>query len=125
MHTFFTEGGVGMYPTALFGSASVALGLIYAWRPDARLVSLIAGLGCAALLAGALGMVLGLKATAAGILSDPAIAGDQVRTIAMAGAAESSNNLVLALVLTTMVALALGLGGFRSRVASARGLISP
>lgn len=115
MRDFFFEGGFGMYPTAFFGLASLLLAAFYALRPTARLLPLIAGLGGASLLAGMLGLVMGLKATIAGINGAPTLAADQAGRIGLAGFSESSNNLLLALVLTILVALALGVGGFRAR----------
>jgi hypothetical protein len=115
MQQFFLEGGVGMLPTALFGLASLALAVGYAVRPQPRLFPLVAGSGAAALLAGALGMMLGFKATVSAIVGRPPAAPEQVQLITLAGLYESANNLVLALALTTLVALALGVGGFRAR----------
>jgi hypothetical protein len=115
MREFFNEGGFGMYPTAFFGITALLLSVWYAFKPMARLLPLVRGLGAAALLAGVLGTVLGIKATIAGILGSPEIQTDQIGKIALAGLYESSNNLVLALVLTVLVVLAIGVGGFRSR----------
>lgn len=116
MREFFLDGGVGMFPTMIFGLAALVLAGVYAAQPRARLVPLISGLGGASLLAGTLGTVLGFKATVAAIVGTPSIADDQLKLIALAGASESVNNLLLALGLTTLVALALGLGGFRARM---------
>lgn len=115
MREFFHEGGFGMYPTAFFGITSLALAAWYAIRPLPRLLPLVKGLGVASLLAGVLGTTMGIKATVTAIVASPELAPDRMPFIALAGLGESINNLVLALVLTVMVALAVGVGGFRSR----------
>jgi hypothetical protein len=119
MFNFFHEGGFGMYPTAVFGLAALVLAVVGAAKGAARLLPLTYGLAAAALTAGMLGTVMGLKATAGALASDPSIAPGQLALIAFAGASESSNNLVLALALTTVVALVLGFGGFRTRLTTA------
>lgn len=115
MGQFFREGGFGMYPTALFGLSALVLSAWYAIRPLPRLLPLVKGLGAAALLAGLLGTTMGIKATVTAIAASPELAPDRMPLIAMAGVGESINNLVLALVLTVLVALAVGVGGFRAR----------
>jgi hypothetical protein len=115
MREFFHEGGFGMYPTALFGIISLILAVWYAWKPSARMLPLVRGLGAAALLAGVLGTVMGIKSTIAGIMGTAELAGERLGVVALAGLYESSNNLVLALVLVVFVVLAVGVGGFRSR----------
>ena len=115
MADFFREGGFGMYPTALFGLTSLLLAVFYAFKPVPRLLPLVKGLGVAALLAGLLGTTMGIKATVTAIVGAPDLAPERMPLIAMAGVGESINNLVLALVLTVLVALAVGIGGFRSR----------
>ncbi|MBK7857705.1 MAG: hypothetical protein IPJ65_03560 [Archangiaceae bacterium] len=119
MSQFFDEGGLGMYPTVLLGLTSLALALVFAARPQQRLFPLVVGTGSAALFAGALGMLQGVRTTAAAIASARELAPDRLPVIALAGFAESANNLVLALSLCVCVALALGVGGFRARVAVA------
>ncbi len=115
MRQFFLEGGFVMFPTAFFGTGSLLLALFYALRPTGRLLPLIGALGGASLLAGVVGMVMGLKATIAGITGTPDLPPETARMIGLVGFSESSNNLLLALGLTVLVALALGVGGFRAR----------
>lgn len=115
MGEFFKEGGFGMYPTALFGLSSLVLAAFYAVKPVARLLPLVKGLGAASLLAGVLGTTMGIKATVMAIAGSPEIAPDKLPIIALAGLGESVNNLILALVLTVLVALAVGVGGFRAK----------
>lgn len=114
---FFMEGGFGMWPTLLFGTLALALALRYAVKPKAELFPLVTGLGAAALLAGCLGMVMGLKATASAVAGHPEL--EAPGRLALAGFSESANNLVLALVLCTLVVLTLGVGAYRSRLVRA------
>ena len=114
MNQFFAEGGAGMFPTALLGLVSLGLAVAYAVRPAPKLFPLVAGFGAAALLAGGLGMMLGLKSTVFALVARP-VASEQVQLVALQGLAEAANNLVLALALTCLVALTLGAGGFRAR----------
>lgn len=114
MLQFFLEGGAGMLPTAVLGVAALVLSSVYAARPRSRLVPLIASTGAASLLAGALGMFIGVQTTIAAVTGPSAPLPDRVPMIALAGVSESANNMVLALALVTLAALALGVGGFRS-----------
>lgn len=108
-----------MYPTALLGLGSLLLAALYALKPSARLLPLVVSTGAAALLAGALGTVLGLKATVAAVSGERALAAGQLPRLALAGFSESANNLLLALSLCVLVALAVGVGGYRARPAAA------
>ena len=115
MGEFFKEGGFGMSPTALFGLCSLVLAAFYAVKPIARLLPLVKGLGVASLLAGVLGTTMGIKATVMAIAGATDLPADRMPIIALAGLGESVNNLILALVLTVLVALAVGVGGFRAK----------
>ncbi len=115
MREFFSEGGFPMVPIAILGLASLALAAWYAVKPNARMLPLVRATASAALLAGVLGTVLGVKETLRAITGTPALVGENMSRIAMAGLAESSNNLVLALVLVVMAVLAVGVGGYRSK----------
>ncbi len=112
MVRFFLEGGMGMYPVALFGFAFVAIAVLHALRPDRRLSQLVVSSGALTLGAGVLGTTMGINTTMRYVQGAPA--SDQFG-IACAGIAESSHDLVLAMVLFTIGALAASVAGFRAR----------
>lgn len=112
MGRFFIEGGVGMYPIALFGSAFVAVAVLHALRPDRKLGQLMWALGAGTLGTGVLGTTMGINATMRYLNTAPPA--DQFN-IACAGIAESSNDLILAMVLFMIGCVAASVAGFRGR----------
>jgi hypothetical protein len=99
---FFRDGGWGMFPTTFWGFLLLASGFLYLLRPESRYTPLVFCLGFLTVISGVLGTLTGLIMTFR-YLQDVAPA-DQLK-IAALGAAESTNNIVLALVLTTLAAL--------------------
>jgi hypothetical protein len=99
---FFRDGGWGMYPTSICGFLLLAAGFLYLLRPESRYTPLVFCLGFMTIIAGVLGTLTGLITTFR-YLQDVTPA-DQLK-IAALGAAESTNNMVLALVLTFLAAL--------------------
>ena len=99
---FFRDGGWGMYPTAICGFALLASGFLYLLRPESRYTPLVFCLGFMTLIAGVLGMLTSLITTFR-YLQNVAPA-DQLKIGAL-GFAESTNNMVLALILTFLAAL--------------------
>jgi hypothetical protein len=111
MH-FFLEGGAGMWPVTLFGFAFVAISVLHMLRPDRKLGQLVVSLGALTLGAGVLGTTMGINTTMRFLHTAPA--GDQF-IIAATGIAESSNDLILAMVLFVIGSLASSVAGFRAR----------
>lgn len=107
----FRAGGWGMYPTALFGTISLAL-MIDAVRRPQRPTGALPSMIVATALAGLLGFFAGIIATfgtASGFPVD-----DQFR-IMMIGVAESLSNITLALVFGVFLALLSAARGWRRR----------
>jgi hypothetical protein len=102
MGNFLNEGGFGMYPTLVFGALCVLAAVAIAFKPERRLVPMVLALGVTTFGSGMLGTVMGFIASLRAITQVPAT--DRL-TIAMVGAAESLNNMVLALVLVVLSAL--------------------
>lgn len=103
-----------MFPTLALGLTCVSLALRYAVKPDSRQwVPLTIGFGCATLLSGALGFVLGCRATLSATVGYAEGHADYP-LLALAGISESLANLVLALLLLVPAALIAGTGGFRA-----------
>lgn len=104
----FREGGWGMIPTLVFGALLVVAGLRYALRPERRFVPLLVGLGITTLMTGGLGFVTGV------IKSFRAASGDEALVrFALAGVAESAQNIVLALGLALLAMLAVCAGALQ------------
>lgn len=95
MGTFFEEGGFGMYPTLVFGFLLAGSAALTTFRSP-RFWSLTAVLGAVTLASGVLGMAMGVINTFRYVakMQD----GDALR-LAATGLAESTNNIVLALVI--------------------------
>ncbi|QRK06794.1 hypothetical protein JQX13_43145 [Archangium violaceum] len=103
-------GGWGMYPTLLAGLALLVTSLRYANRPDSRYVPLLLTLGLFTLFAGGLGFVTGimnlLRAYAGPLTSEgPAVL--------YLGVQEALHNIALALLMTTVSAIAASVGAWR------------
>lgn len=99
---FFRDGGWGMYPTSICGFLLLAAGFLYFLKPESRYTPLVFCLGFMTVTAGVLGTLTGLIMTFRYLqnVAEP----DQVK-IAALGMAESTNNMVLALILTFLAAL--------------------
>ncbi len=110
MGQFFLEGGFGMFPVLLFGCLFVAAAVLQALRPDRKLWQLLEGLGAMTVGAGVLGCSMGIIST--GSYISRVAPGEQLQ-IALAGVAESTHNIVLAMVLLIIGAIAASVGGFR------------
>lgn len=106
----FIEGGVGMYPTCIFGVLMIAAALVYAVRPQRRFVPLVASLGVVTLASGMLGFSIGVVKSVQGAALMPP--GDHANLV-MLGLAESARNVVLALVLIVLCGLAAAVGALR------------
>ena len=113
---FFRDGGFGMYPTLIFGFALVAAAAMYLLRPERRRVALPVCLGLLTLGSGLLGFTTGMVNTLRYIQKVPP--GEQLQIGAL-GAAESANNLVLALIFVVLAALLASIGAFRASRAPA------
>ena len=109
MSEAFHLGGIGMYPTALFGLLMVAAALRYALSPQPRFVPLQVSLGIMTLSSGGLGFVTGL------IKSVSAIGGvsPDMRWIWTLGMGEALHNVALALALVTVGSIAASVGALR------------
>ncbi|WNG58255.1 hypothetical protein F0U59_28570 [Archangium gephyra] len=110
MREAFIAGGFGMYPTFIAGLALLLTSARYASRPESRYVPLMITLGFFTLFAGSLGFVTGimnLMRAYAGPLAD------QGPSVLYLGFQEALHNVALALLLTTMSALAASVGAWR------------
>jgi len=110
MSEAFTAGGWGMYPTLIAGLALLVTTLRYATRPESRYVPLMLTLGLFTLLAGTLGFITGvinlLQAYAGPLASEGP-------TVLYLGIQESLHNVALALLLSTVSAIAASIGAWR------------
>jgi hypothetical protein len=116
MREAFHLGGVGMYPTLVFGLLMMAAALAYARRPEARFIPLQISLGIMTLAGGSLGFIGGLMKSLDAIKDVP----ESNRFIWLLGLGESLNNLGLALALIVLSALIASLGTLRVALAPAR-----
>jgi len=108
MREMFHLGGFGMYPTTIFGLMLVAACVRYAVSPERRFVPLQVSLGIVTLASGGLGFVTGVvkSITAGGV-------GPDQRWLWVVGLGESLTNVVLALMLIVLGALAATVGALR------------
>jgi hypothetical protein len=109
MIQFIQEAGWGFWPVAVFGAVSLFLALRYAIAPRRELLPLIIGFGVATVIAGLLGTVTGVQHSANYIME---VEADR-RWIFLLGLRESLNNMVAALVVTAVTALAATVGSYR------------
>jgi len=110
MSEAFIAGGYGMYPTLIAGLALLLTSARYASRPESRYVPLMITLGLFTLFAGGLGFITGLinlMRAYAGPLSD------QGPSVLYLGFQEALHNIALALLMTTVSALAASIGAWR------------
>lgn len=116
MGTFFTQGGWGMYPTALFGFFMVLAAVLFLIRPERRTLLLVGSTGVTALASGMLSFATGLLNTFRYLES---VAPEDQLLIAALGTAESLHNVVLALILIVVSSLIASVGVLRSSRTSA------
>ncbi len=102
LDSFFHDGGFGMYPTLVFGLLSVAAALVIALKPERRFIPMVAALGATTFGSGMLGTVMGITMSLRAVARVPEA--DRA-TVVMIGAAESLNNMVLALVMVVLTGL--------------------
>lgn len=110
MGTFFEEGGWGMYPTLLFGLVLLAFAVSTVFRPTKfwPVTAVMAGITlCAGLLGACMGIINTMKAVQHVRLEDVAV-------IAGGGIGESTNNMVLSLVLVISAGLISALAALRA-----------
>jgi hypothetical protein len=108
--SFFRDGGWGMYPTSIFGVIFLAASLLYAWKPEKRFVPLLLSLGVVTFASGLLGLAVGTITTFRYVAGTPP---PEQHTLTLIGLAESSNNIVLALVVIVISGLLASVGGVR------------
>lgn len=116
LSTFMEEGGFTMIPLLLAGAGLVALSVLFAARPSQQLKSTTFALALVVLLGGALGFVMGLRTTVRNTNQIDDLQ-DRARVL-LVGSAESSNNVVLALLFVLVAAVAVTVGTFRERRAN-------
>jgi len=108
---FFRNGGVGMYPTALFGFLLIATGALLALHPERRLGPLLGSLGLLTSTSGLLGFSLGLVMTFRYLQKVPQA---EQFMIASLGFSESLSNVILVLMVMVVTGLLLSIGTFRA-----------
>jgi hypothetical protein len=114
MPGFFRLGGWPMFVVLAFGLVTIVIALQYAMRPERRFVPLLVSLGVVTLLSGAAGFTAGLTKSLVAIEGLP----DSMRWIWLVGLGESLMNVVLALFLTVVAALAATVGAYRLSTAT-------
>ena len=106
---YVQDAGFAIWPILALDLATLALASYHAVRPRADLVPLIIGFGVATLLAGALGTVIGIQTSVHHIEK----VAEQDRWLFLVGVRESLNNVLAALVMTSLAALTTSVGSFR------------
>ncbi len=106
----FHDGGLGMFPTLLFGVILLVVAGKYATSPERRLVPLLVALNLLTLFSGALGFVTGVITTACHLEDVPPA---RTSLIALLGLGESLNNVAFALLFAAMGAIAVTLGAVK------------
>jgi hypothetical protein len=114
MVEFFTAGGMGMYPTLVFGFLMVASSILYLLRGEPRYLTLMASLGLTTLGAGLLGSCMGVVVSLRYL---PMLPASQQLTAAALGVSESLHDVVLALTLFVFTGVIASVGAFRPRTA--------
>jgi hypothetical protein len=109
MSDFFVAGGWSMYPTLLAGLGLLGASIQYALRPARRQVPLMVALGLLTLISGGLGFVTGLVECLRFLGGAPS----QELSLLAFGVQESLHNVVLALLLAMLAALAASVGAWR------------
>lgn len=114
MIDFFRMAGFGIWPVTAFGVITLYVAARYAWHGAPERLALALGGGALTLLAGMLGSVLGFQTAVEAASREPAT----IPMIAMAGAREALNNLVLALVLVMLACMVATAGAWRAHRAA-------
>ncbi len=123
MSEAFIAGGWGMYPTLIAGLALLVTCLRYAARPESRFVPLMFTLGLFTLFAGGLGFITGVMTMLHAYAGPLASEGPVVLFL---GVYESLHNVALALLMTTISAIAASIGAWRlSRQIQAQAVTVP
>jgi hypothetical protein len=110
---FFEAGGFGMYPVSIFGFVLVAAGVLFAIRPERRMVPMVVTAGMLTLAAGLLGTTVGVVKSIHYAAELPLAERGAITTL---GVGESLHDLVLALILVVIG----GLFAFAGSVRTAR-----
>jgi hypothetical protein len=108
---FISDGGWGMFPTMIFAALLMLAAAIYAFRPERRFVPLIFSLGIITLASGLLGFCVGVITTFqyAARNAPPA----EIHSLTLVGVAESTNNIVLALIGIVLAGIVASVGAIR------------
>jgi hypothetical protein len=108
MGMFFTEGGVVMYPTLVFGFALVASAAMSIAQPEKRWLTFVCGVltFASGLLGTTLGVINTMKYVAHAAPEEHVASGTT-------GIAESMNNLVLSMILIIIALLISGVAAFK------------
>lgn len=110
MSDYFIAGGIGMYPTALFGLLLLAACVLHVLGPEPRRARLALTLGVVTFASGLLGTFVGMCTSARFIPQVPKA--DQLQILAL-GCEESLHNVVLALLLVVVAGLLASVGALR------------
>jgi hypothetical protein len=111
---FMNEGGFGMYPTLVFGSLSVLAAVVIALKPERRFLPMVLALSATTFGSGMLGAVMGFILSLRAVANAP----EADRMVLAIGAAESLNNMVLALVLVVLTGLIASVAAARVALSS-------
>ena len=111
MGEFFTAGGVGMYPTFLFGFLLVACSILFLLRPEPRYLASLVGLSAATSSAGLLSFCTGMMNVLRYLKEVPA---DERLMVIAYGCEESLHGVVLALALLVVAGLFVSIGAVRA-----------
>jgi hypothetical protein len=106
----FRNGGLGMFPTLVFGVLLLAAAVRYAVKPEVRWVPLQIALAVLTFTTGLLGFVTGVIVTTQHLSELPA---DRVTLIGAIGFGESLHNVGLALLLMMLAGLLTSVGAVR------------
>jgi len=104
---FYAAGGWGMHPTTIFGFLMIASCVLYALKPQKKVMRLAITLGLLTLAAGLLGTFTGICNSAFYI--QKVAKADQVEILAL-GVEESLHNAILSLILFVVGGLIGGVG---------------
>jgi hypothetical protein len=115
LSNFINDGGFGMYPTMLFGALALASAVAIAFKPERRFLPAVIAFGITTFASGLLGTVMGIINTLRYVARAPET--DRA-TIVMIGAAESLNNMVLALIVVVLTALIASVAAARVAMAN-------
>jgi hypothetical protein len=99
-----------MWPTLIFGIGFVATALLYATRPERRFVPLLLSIGVMTVGSGLLGFAMGVITTFH--FAAQRVPPEQ-HSLVLQGFAESTNNIVFALIFVVMSALIAAVGAGR------------